>query len=92
MKKVILGVAIASLAISCKKILAGGNKGVLRMEEGAERYNEDEMTDKPMEMKAAAVMNAEDSAKMPKMMAAPAKMDSTKIVAPTSTPPVAEKK
>ncbi|MBP6378373.1 MAG: hypothetical protein KA289_03245 [Kaistella sp.] len=41
MKKIILGVALASLVISCKKIQAGGNKGVLKMEEGAERYSDD---------------------------------------------------
>ena len=41
MKKIILGVALASLLIICKKIQAGGNKGVLKMEEGAERYSDD---------------------------------------------------
>ena len=41
MKKIVLGVALASFVVSCKKIQAGGNKGVLKMEEGAERYSDD---------------------------------------------------
>ena len=41
MKKIILVFACASFVVSCKKIQAGGNKGVLKMEEGAERYSDD---------------------------------------------------
>ena len=41
MKKVILVFALASFVVSCKKIQAGSNKGVLKMEEGADRYTED---------------------------------------------------
>lgn len=43
MKKVILAVVIAGFATSCKKIQAGSNKGALKIEEGANRYSEDEM-------------------------------------------------
>lgn len=41
MKKIILVFACASFVVSCKEIQAGGNKGVLKMEEGAERYSDD---------------------------------------------------
>lgn len=41
MKKVILCLAIATLAVSCKKIQAGGNKNTLKLEEGVERYSDD---------------------------------------------------
>ena len=41
MKKIILVFACASFVVGCKKIQAGGNKGVLKMEEGAERYSDD---------------------------------------------------
>ena len=40
MKKIILGVAVAGLAMSCQEIQAGGNQGVLRMEEGAEHWSD----------------------------------------------------
>ena len=48
MKKIILGLAFASLVVSCKKIQAGSNKGVIKMEEGAERYTDDQMHGEPM--------------------------------------------
>ena len=40
MKKVIFSVAIVALVTSCKKVTEGGNQGVLRMEEGVERYDD----------------------------------------------------
>lgn len=40
MKKVLLGFALAAMFVSCKKISAGGNKGVIKMEEGVERYDD----------------------------------------------------
>lgn len=39
MKKIILTLAAASLIVSCKKIPKGGNHGVLKLEEGVERYD-----------------------------------------------------
>ena len=72
MKKIILAVAIAGLAISCQKIQAGGNKGALKMQDGVERYTDDMMSDE-----ATAAFNAADAAKTGAMMAA----DSTKVVA-----------
>jgi len=44
MKKVMICLAIASLAVSCKKIQAGGNHKVIKLEEGVERYSDDEQT------------------------------------------------
>lgn len=33
--------AIATVAISCQKVQPGGNKDVLKLEEGTERYSDD---------------------------------------------------
>ena len=44
MKKLIICLAIATVAVSCKKIQAGGNKNTLKLEEGVERYSDDEQT------------------------------------------------
>lgn len=41
MKKLIICLAIATVAISCKKIQAGGNKNIIKLEEGTERYSDD---------------------------------------------------
>ena len=58
MKKIVLGIALASFAISCKKIQAGSNKGVIKMEQGGERYSDIEIGYNPDAFKA----NAETSA------------------------------
>lgn len=42
MKKLGLGIAIATLAISCQKVTEGGNQGVLRMQDGIDRYDNTE--------------------------------------------------
>lgn len=39
MKKIVFGLAIAAVTIGCKKVSEGGNQGVLRIEEGADRYD-----------------------------------------------------
>lgn len=44
MKKLLIGLSIAAVAVSCKKIPEGGNKGVLKMEEGVEHYADAERT------------------------------------------------
>lgn len=44
MKKFIICLAVATIAVSCKKIQAGGNKNTLKLEEGVERYSDDEQT------------------------------------------------
>ncbi|WP_223559365.1 OmpA family protein [Chryseobacterium lathyri] len=41
MKKFIICLAVATVAVSCKKIQAGGNKNTLKLEEGVERYSDD---------------------------------------------------
>lgn len=41
MKKLVVALAIAAVAVSCKKISAGGNKNTLKLEEGVERYSDD---------------------------------------------------
>lgn len=41
MKKLVLCLALATVAVSCKKIQAGGNKNIIKMEEGTERYSDD---------------------------------------------------
>lgn len=41
MKKLVICLALATIAVSCKKIQAGGNKNTLKLEEGAERYSDD---------------------------------------------------
>lgn len=93
MKKVILAVAIAGLAISCQKIQAGGNKGVLKMQDGVERYNDDMMTDKTVaEVEAAhakedGTMVAVDSAKVSAQPAVVVKKDSaTETEMPATAP------
>lgn len=93
MKKVILGVAIASLAMSCQKVQAGGNLGVLKREAGTERYSDDVMSDKAMngkeaEAKPTVVAATGDSTKT----AAPALMDSTKIIPANLQSPMRERK
>lgn len=41
MKKLVLCLALATVAVSCKKIQAGGNKNIIKLEEGTERYSDD---------------------------------------------------
>lgn len=41
MRKLIICLAIATVAVSCKKIQAGGNKNIIKLEEGTERYSDD---------------------------------------------------
>lgn len=41
MKKIILALAVVALAVSCKKLPEGGNKGVLKREADVERYTDD---------------------------------------------------
>lgn len=44
MKKLVICLALATVAVSCKKIQAGGNKAVIKLEEGVDRYSDDEQT------------------------------------------------
>lgn len=83
MKKLILGVALASFVISCKKIQAGGNKGVLKAEEGVGRYSDDEMKDDTFEARKNEVVSM-DSTKASGMQTAPMIKDSAKVEAETA--------
>lgn len=40
MKKLVICLAIATVAVSCKKVPQGGNKATLKLEEGVERYSD----------------------------------------------------
>ncbi len=40
MRKIVICLALASMAASCKKIPQGGNKNALKMEEGTARYSD----------------------------------------------------
>jgi len=73
MKKLIICLAIASVAVSCKKIQAGGNKNTLKLEEGVERYSDDEQTSGHEEDLAAKHTGAEHG----EHKAEPQKTDST---------------
>lgn len=55
MKKIILGIALASFVISCKKIQAGSNKGVIKLEDGVERYSDIEIGSNPNAFEDGAV-------------------------------------
>ncbi|MBU4538102.1 MAG: hypothetical protein L6264_05810 [Weeksellaceae bacterium] len=82
MKKIILGVALASLVISCKKIQAGSNKGVLKMEEGAERYSDDVIHGDGMPAATHETTVAEnDSVKLAGAKETAVKTDSAKVEA-----------
>ena len=41
MRKLLICLAIATVAVSCQKVQPGGNKNALKLEEGAERYSDD---------------------------------------------------
>ncbi|ATN05450.1 hypothetical protein CRN76_08570 [Chryseobacterium indologenes] len=41
MKKLVICLAIATVAVSCKKVPEGGNKAVIKLEDGVERYSDD---------------------------------------------------
>ncbi|KQT17686.1 hypothetical protein ASG31_07940 [Chryseobacterium sp. Leaf404] len=59
MKKLVVVLAIASVAVSCKKISAGGNKSTLKLEEGVERYSDDHQGGGDAHGHAAAPAHAE---------------------------------
>ncbi|MEG0761783.1 hypothetical protein SAMN05421796_110102 [Chryseobacterium piscicola] len=64
MKKLMIGLALATVVVSCKKIQAGGNKNTLKLEEGVERYSDDHQGGGDAHGHAAAPAHHEaDSAK-----------------------------
>ncbi|MBW7674637.1 hypothetical protein [Chryseobacterium chendengshani] len=69
MKKLIICLAVATIAVSCKKIQAGGNKGTLKLEEGVERYSDDEQTsghEEDLNAKHVGADHGEHEAETPK--------------------------
>ncbi len=96
MKKIILVVAIAGLAISCQKIQTGGNKGVLKLEHGVERYNDDMMSDeasaKVQQMQDAKAMTVSDSTKVSTQPAVMVQKDSVQEMKAVEAPVSTEKK
>jgi hypothetical protein len=84
MKKIILALAFASFVVSCKKIQAGSNKGVIKMEEGAERYSDDQLHGEPMGSKLPEAKHEKDSAKSTGLPIATVKSDAAKVENPTA--------
>jgi len=69
MKKLIICLAVATIAVSCKKIQAGGNKATLKLEEGVERYSDDEQTsgqEEDLALKHTEAGHEEHKAETPK--------------------------
>lgn len=62
MKKLVVALAIATVAVSCKKIQAGGNKNTLKLEEGVERYSDDHQGGAEAHGHAAAPAHHEETA------------------------------
>lgn len=80
MKKLVICLAIATVAVSCKKVSAGGNRGTLKLEEGVERYS-DAPQGEAHGHEAATTEHKEDAAAKPE---AP-KTDSTAAAKPVET-------
>lgn len=90
MRKLIICLALATVAVSCKKIQAGGNKNTLKLEEGVERYSDDPQGGEAHGHEAAAD-HKEEAAVKPEAEAP--KTDSTAVAAPAGaekTTPKAE--
>ena len=96
MKKVILGVAIAGLAMSCQKIQPGGNQAALRMEDGVERYSDEMVTNTPStavkSSKTSAELPAGDSLRTASISAVQIQKDSAQQTATPAQPAATENK
>lgn len=82
MRKLIICLAIATVAVSCKKVSAGGNKNTLKLEEGVERYSDDVQGGGEAHGHAATAEHKEETAKPE---AAAPKTDSTATAKPAET-------
>ncbi|UHO40036.1 hypothetical protein H5J24_08490 [Chryseobacterium capnotolerans] len=81
MKKLVICLAIATVAVSCKKVPQGGSKAVLKLEEGVERYSDD-----PQGGEAHAAHGAaEHKEEAAKPEAVAPKTDSTAAAKPAET-------
>lgn len=63
MKKLVICLAIATVAVSCKKVPQGGNRGALKLEEGVERYSDDHQGGDAHATHEAAAEHKEEAAK-----------------------------
>ena len=63
MKKLVICLAIATVAVSCKKVPQGGNRGTLKLEEGVERYSDDHQGGEAHATHEAAAEHKEEAAK-----------------------------
>lgn len=63
MKKLVICLAIATVAVSCKKVPQGGNRGALKLEEGVERYSDDHQGGEAHATHEAAAEHKEEAAK-----------------------------
>ncbi|RXM51136.1 MULTISPECIES: hypothetical protein [unclassified Chryseobacterium] len=79
MKKLVICLAIATVAVSCKKVPQGGNKGTLKLEEGVDRYSDDHQGGEAHATHEAAAEHKEEAAKPE---AAAPKTDSTAAAKP----------
>ncbi|MGE8552661.1 MAG: hypothetical protein ACN6OB_01845 [Chryseobacterium jejuense] len=79
MKKLVICLAIATVAVSCKKVPQGGNKGTLKLEEGVDRYSDDAQGGEAHATHGAAAEHKEEAAKPE---AAAPKTDSTAAAKP----------
>lgn len=79
MKKLVICLAIATVAVSCKKVPQGGNRGALKLEEGVERYSDDHQGGEAHATHEAAAEHKEEAAKPE---AAAPKTDSTAAAKP----------
>ena len=82
MKKIMICLAVASIAVSCKKIQAGGNKQVIKLEEGVSRYSDDEQTSGEEEDLGVEFKNNDNATPL---KAESPKTDSTAAKKPDST-------
>jgi hypothetical protein len=83
MKKIVLVFTLASFVISCKKIPAGGNKGVLKLKDGIERYSDDQM--KAPVFTEASVEIPKDSLQVSEVRNTNMKKDSAKTETPVQS-------
>ncbi|WP_312076111.1 hypothetical protein [Chryseobacterium sp.] len=83
MKNLVVALAIATVAVSCKKIQAGGNKNTLKLEEGVERYSDDHQGGGEAHGHAAEAAHHEGTATAEHHAAEAPKTDST---APATKP------
>ena len=79
MKKLFFVLAAGAVIVSCKKVTAGGNHGVLKVEEGVERYDDHEVREAQEE--EMATVATQDSLETTTVETAAPATDSTVVEA-----------